>query len=108
MAPTRGYRRAIVAVAATITAARFSFRQRSAEPKPAPVRTPTVRAQPRQNTTDAPPLKRKKVAVFYNVYARPRPHPLPDSGATYCGQRPGYICRGHGSEKRCLPDASCK
>ena len=34
--------------------------------------------------------------------------PLPDSGATYCGQRPGYICRGHGSEKRCLPDASCK
>ena len=74
MAPTRGYRRAIVAVAATITAARFSFRQRSAEPKPAPVRTPTVRAQPRQNTTDAPPLKRKKVAVFYNVYAPPRPH----------------------------------
>ena len=74
MAPTRGYRRAIVAVAATITAARFSFRQRSAEPKPAPVRTPTVRAQPRQNTTDAPLLKRKKVAVFYNVYAPPRPH----------------------------------
>lgn len=34
--------------------------------------------------------------------------PRRDSGATYCGQRPGYICRGHGSEKRCLPDASCK
>ncbi len=35
--------------------------------------------------------------------------PLPDSGATYCGQRPGkYICRGHGSEERCHPHASCK
>ena len=73
MAPTRGFRRALIAVAATITAARFGFRQRSA-PKPAPVRTPTVRAPPAQNSTDAPPLKRKKVAVFYNVYARPRPH----------------------------------
>ena len=73
MAPTSGFRRALIAVAATITAARFGFRQRSA-PKPAPVRTPTVRAPPAQNSTDAPPLKRKKVAVFYNVYARPRPH----------------------------------
>lgn len=74
---TRGFRRALIAVAATIlyyTTARFGFRQRSA-PKPVPpVRTPTVRAPPAQNSTDAPPLKRKKVAVFYNVYARPRPH----------------------------------
>ena len=183
MAPTRGYRRAIVAAAVTIIAVS--------------VRTPTARAQPIQYTTDAPPPpKRRKVAVFYNVYARPRPHnrtctssktwhkagepdkncawigsshnkqvtarrcriygasppadsrllahymtpppeappvklrrkanndaggafrrwalrrgkgaPRRDPGATYCGQRPGYRCRGHGSEKRCHPDASCK
>ena len=78
MAPTRGFRRVVVAVAATIIATRFFVRQPSesseSKPKPAPVRTPTVRAQPRQNTTDAPPLKRKKVAVFYNVYAPLRPH----------------------------------
>ena len=59
MAPTRGYRRAIVAVAATIIA--------------------TVRAQPVQTAPTSaapppPPPKRRKVAVFYNVYARPRPH----------------------------------
>ncbi len=36
-----------------------------------------------------------------------RAAPRRDSGATYCGQRPGYRCRGHGSEKRCHPDASC-
>ena len=61
MAPTRGYRRAIVAAAVTIIAVS--------------VRTPTARAQPIQYTTDAPPPpKRRKVAVFYNVYARPRPH----------------------------------
>ena len=84
MAPTRGFRRAVVAVAATIIAARFSVFQRSqTAPKPVPVRTvtgvtavtplvtPTVRAPPIQNTTQ---LKRRKVAVFYNVYARPRPH----------------------------------
>ena len=79
MAPTRGFRRALIAVAAIIVAARFFVRQRS-PPKPVPVRTvtpfvtPTVRAQPVQNTTDAVPPKRRKVAVFYNVYARPRPH----------------------------------
>ena len=90
MAPTRGFRRAIIAVAATIIAARFSrfsVFQRSA-PKPAPpVRTvtgvtrltplvtPTARAPPVHNTTAAPPPpKRRKVAVFYNVYAPPRPH----------------------------------
>ena len=84
MAPTRGFRRAVVAVAATIIAARFSVFQRSqTAPKPVPVRTvtgvtavtplvtPTVRAPPIQNTTQ---LKRRKVAVFYNVYAPPRPH----------------------------------
>ena len=38
---------------------------------------------------------------------RARAAPRRDSGATYCGQRPGYRCRGHGSEKRCHPDASC-
>ena len=45
MAPTRGFRRVIVAIAVTIIAARFFVRQPSAEskPKPAPVRTPTVR-----------------------------------------------------------------
>ena len=49
MAPTRGFRRALIAVAATIVAARFSVFQRA--PKPAPVRTPPVRVQPAQNTT---------------------------------------------------------
>ena len=83
MAPTRGFRRALIAVAAIIVAARFFVRQRS-PPKPVPVRTvtrltpavtPTVRAQPSHNTTAAPPPpKRRKVAVFYNVYAPPRPH----------------------------------
>ena len=47
MAPTRGFRRAIVAIAVTIIAARFSVRllqlRQRAAPKPAPVRTPTVR-----------------------------------------------------------------
>ena len=38
---------------------------------------------------------------------RARAAPRRDSGATYCGQRPGYRCRGHGGEKRCHPDASC-
>ena len=38
---------------------------------------------------------------------RARAAPRRDSGATYCGKRPGYRCRGHGSEKRCHPDASC-
>ena len=74
MAPTRGLRRAIIALAATIIAEGFPFRRRSvseSKPKPAPVRTPTVRAPPAQNTTHP---KRRKVAVFYNVYARPRPH----------------------------------
>ena len=37
MAPTRGFRRALIAVATTIVAVRFSILQRSA-PKPAPVR----------------------------------------------------------------------
>ena len=75
MAPTRGLRRVIVAIAVTIIASHFFVRQPSesseSKPKPAPVRTPTVRAQPVQNTTQP---KRRKVAVFYNVYARPRPH----------------------------------
>ena len=73
---TRGFRRALIAVAATIVAARFSVFQRA--PKPVPVRTVTpfvtpTGAPPVQNTTDAVPPKRRKVAVFYNVYARPRP-----------------------------------
>ena len=75
MAPTRGLRRVIVAIAVTIIASHFFVRQPSesseSKPKPAPVRTPTVRAPPIQNTTQP---KRRKVAVFYNVYARPRPH----------------------------------
>ena len=79
MAPMRGLSRAIVCVAATIIAIRFALHQRSVgesttEPAKPTVRAQPVRAQPRQNTTDAPPLKRKKVAVFYNVYAPPRPH----------------------------------
>ena len=44
MAPTRGFRRVVVAVAATIIATRFFVRQPSeSKPKPALVRTPTVR-----------------------------------------------------------------
>ena len=85
MAPTRGFRRALIAVAATIAATiiaiRFALHQRSVgesttEPAKPTVRAQPVRAQPRQNTTDAPPppKKKKKVAVFYNVYAPPRPH----------------------------------
>ena len=43
MAPTRGFRRAIIAIAATSIAARFSLRQRSApEPVPVPTVTPGV------------------------------------------------------------------
>ena len=64
---------------------------------------------------EAPPVKLRRKANndaggAFRRWARRRRKiaPLPDSGATYCGQRPGYICRGHGSEKRCLPDASCK
>ena len=82
MAPMRGLSRAIVCVAATIIAIRFALHQRSVgesttEPAKPTVRAQPVRAQPRQNTTDAPPpppKKKKKVAVFYNVYAPPRPH----------------------------------
>ena len=141
MAPTRGFRRALIAVAATIIAEGFPFRRRSvseSKPKPAPVLTPTVRAQPVQmgivdeqlkrlpadsrllaHYMTPPPepasvkLRRKAnndAGGAFRRWARRRRKiaPLPDSGATYCGQRPGYICRGHGSEKRCLPDASCK
>ena len=81
MAPMRGLSRAIMCVAATIIAIRFALHQRSVgesttEPAKPTVRAQPVRAQPRQNTTDAPPppKKKKKVAVFYNVYAPPRPH----------------------------------
>ena len=60
MAPPRDFRRALVAVAATIFAARFSFRQRSA-PEPVPVRTV---AHYMTTPPEAPPVKLRRKAGY--------------------------------------------
>ena len=64
MAPTRGFRRALIAVAAIIVAARFFVRQRS-PPKPVPVRTVTrLLAHYMTTPPEAPPVKLRRKAGY--------------------------------------------
>ena len=120
---TRGFRRALIAVAATIlyyTTARFgpTFGFRHGEWTAIYGSSPPADSRLLAHYMTPPPepasvkLRRKAnndAGGAFRRWARRRGKGAPrrDSGATDCG-RPGYICRGHGSEKRCLPDASCK